>query len=410
MAVLPSHKNALVLLREFKNNLTRSTGITNFDFDSKSRSIIDALTEESLQARRDSVSAFESLQISTATGRDLDQLGISIGLERLQPTFAVSTSVENNIMFFTASINFGAINGGLDITIPAGTVIFSAPNNNELGATIQFKTTSETLLSSGDSVGYASVKAVSSGSGSNVGAAVLQQHNFGSYVDAANNTLKVINTYPILTGRDPETDQQYRYRLTTYYSSLLQTNEAKIRLTALQVPGVVDIKLIPGYFGIGTAGVLVLGAENQSTPSLVRDVQYKLVQLKAPGLQVEASAAVEVSFDFELRVKASRSLTDAEQRRVKSDIRRVILIYMSAVSIGGTLDFDLIARQIQLQTNNLLSLKLTRDQEFFFKAVYQRKGLANSSASERELLAQTRVSLNEDEFATLGTLDIVFAE
>lgn len=410
MPLLPTTKNPVSILKGFRNEIVTKTGITNFDRDSKARAILDPLTREHLDYQEQLVAAFDANFLSSARGDDLDRLGVALQEPRRQITFADSDSSELNVAFVVETGTFGDINGAASISITAGTVVKSVPNNNELGREIEYTVTEAATLAAGSSVGFVSVRAVVSGTGSNVGAGVLTQHDFTSYVDAANNSLKVVNYYPILNGRDRETDDQYRARLANKYNSLISNNETKIKLTAVQVPGVVGIKTISGYFGIGTVGVIVLGAENQSSPALVEAVQFRLNQMQGPGLTCTAVPATEVSIDIELELKPTRTLSETEKRRIRNEVKRIAALYFAGLSIGETVSLDSLATQIKTACAGLATIPLTQSRVALFKSVYLRKSFSNSALSERALVIKKTVSMDEDEYGALGSLDITFVE
>lgn len=408
MPIIPSHKNPLLLLRSFRDELEARTNITNFDRDSKARAFSDAFIDDMLAGREDLVNAFYSMQIANAVDAQLDQIGEDLGLPRLQPTFANALSVEQNVAFYVDSTNFGTINGGSPITVPGGTRIESLPNQNELNTRISFELLEDVLLPAADSLKYVAVRATTIGTGYNVGAEVLRSHTFTGYTDVGSNSLKVVNFYPILNGRNRETDEHYKYRLSQYYNTLFQANDARIRLRALEVPGVREVKIIPGYYGIGTAGVVVLGPENQSNSRLVNGVQEQLRQLAGPGQELLALGATQVLFDFELDVRLSILPTISEQARITAQIQRGILAYFRKLPIGGTVNLDDLVGSIQRITSGVVSLSGT-SKDKFFKRVFLRRAQPGFISDDRELLIANTVTLLNDQFGVLGTLEVSYS-
>lgn len=409
MAIIPSQRNPLVILRGFRNEFQSRTGLTNFDRDSKTRAIADTLTEEILTGRQEMTNAFYSNQLSNAGGKDLDRMGESLGIPRRDSKFANVSPEELSLAMYVDTGTFGTINGAADIIVPASTTIYSRPNNNELGTTVNYVTTVDVTLPAALALGYINARAQTIGAGHNVGGSVLQNHGFTGYVDAVNNSLRVINFFPIINGRDKETDDLYRFRISQHYNRLMQNNNARIQLTALTVPGVLDVRTISGFYGIGTAGAIVMGAEGQSNPRLIQGVQDRLLRSRGPGLAMQATPATQVYFDLQLDARTTTNLTPARQSAVRGQVRRTCLNYFRSASGSRSVFLPDLARQIQKDAGTLLALGSPGQEDRLFRRAYIRKGLAGGATSERQRLISSSVLLELDEFADLGTLEINFA-
>lgn len=406
MAVLPTPKNAISILKAFRDEIKNRTAINSFGADSKARILSDVLTDEILQAREEMTNAFFANQLSNATGEDLTAIGTGMGVPRLEQTFAEADEVESNIAFYVESGTFGAINSGADIVVPAGTTISSTPNNNELGLSINFILSKTYTLSASSTITFVTARAETSGAGHNIGAGVLRTHNFTNYADAANDSLKVINFFPILNGRNPETDAAYRFRLTQHYNRLIQNNNTRIQLTSLLIPGTVDTRIIPGYFGIGTVGVVVLGPENQSNDRLIASVQARLDSIKGPGLDIIAVPAVQVVVDLEIQLKTAASLNKREQNASTNAVKQTINQFFRSVSIGSSIDFDALAEHIRANIGTSVQLEPIGDRFKIFKSIFIRKGLSTTVPDERRQVITSLLPLEEDEYATLGDLTV----
>lgn len=408
MAITPSQKNGVTILRDLRDKLTQRTNVNNFDHDSKSRAISDAFTKEMVDVRQQSIQATEANQLSNSTGESLVQFGNSRGVPKRGNTFAAVSEAELSLAFYVESGTFGAINSAASIVVPEGTVVFTSPNNNELGATIRYRTTQSFTLDAAAALHYVSARAETSGDIANVGQGVLRNHEFTGYTDAANNSLKVINFYPILNGRRLEGDDQYRFRISQNYNRLHQNSDARILLTSLEVPGVLQVKPITGFFGIGTVGVVVLGADNQSNQSLVEQVQIRLNRFKGPAGFMQAIPATQSVFDLELEVKTSRAVNQQEQARLRAQIRRATTNYFRSIGLAGMVRFDALAKAIQTSTKGLVRLGAVGTESKLFKKIYVRRGFSNGVYSEREQIIANIHLLEEDEFADLGELDVAF--
>ncbi len=409
MATPPDTKSANQILRNFRARMEERTGITNYDSDTKMGALIDVVIDEVVESRNQSIQAYYNQQLTRAKGRFLDRIGQNLGLPRFEATKGVSATSEQNVAFYVASGVFGDINGGGSFVIPAGTVIFSNSNQNELGTVVEYETTASATCPAAGSIVYTSVRAKISGSAYNVGEGVLQNHLFTGYTLSSSNALKVINFYSILSGQNVEGDERYRFRLSKNYDRLISSNDTKLKLTAVSVPGVIDVKVIKNYFGIGTAGAIVLCADFTSSSAILNAVQNNLDQLSGPGLKVLATAATRVSIDLEIEVEPSRQLTSAEKRNTESGIKAAAANYLRSVGIAGTMNVSDLAAAIRRSATSVFKIGKTSDNSFnVFSKIYVRRGFASGFSSEKELLIGNSLVLENEEFSDLGTLSISY--
>jgi len=234
----------------------------------------------------------------------------------------------------------------------------------------------------------------------------MRNHNFTNYV--AGTGLKVVNFYSLLNGRAQENDRNYRFRLSRYYDTLATSNFTKLHLTALRVPGVLDTRIFSGLFGIGTVGVVILGAENQSNPALVRAVQARMNDLSGPGMEISTTAATAVYFDLEMEVKALRALSSAEKRQVEATMKRALRNHFRSAVINSSIALLQAAKEVQTYTQGSVRLTSLGKPSDIFKTVYIRRGPSGGVATERDLLENGSYSMDQDEFADLGALTVTY--
>lgn len=401
------HKNSIAVLKTIKDDLQTSTGITAVDKDSKARVLADVFVEEMLDLRQDQQAAEYANQVSNAKGKDLDALGESRGVPRKRISRARSTKAEQNFMFYVDSGTFGDINGAASITIPDGTVVDSVANANELGSRIEFRTVGIHVLANSSALAFISVEGVELGPINNVGALVIRTHRFTNYTDYSSRSLKVLNTYPVINGRAEEVDEVYRYRILQHYNRVLQNSNTRLQLQSLDVPGVLNSKVEPGYFGIGTAAVIVTGPEWITTGSVLEAVQAKLEETRTPGMDAIAVGATEVRFDFRIELRLSRTLTEQEKSRLKAEVNRILLKYFRKSSLGSTIDFEQILRYVQKNVSPVVSFQDTASDRVF-KRIFVRRGYSSDALDERDRVLGTSYILGSNEFGALGELDFRF--
>ena len=408
MAKLPRLQSDAKLAKSIKTGLTERAGITHWAYDSMGRVLSDAFLKEVGESHAEQRRAFSSIQVGTASGQDLDDLGMQIaGLRRGSATFAKSEYTDLSVYFYVPVGTFGDINGGEGIYIPKGTELTSRPDSTGK-VDIIYMTTRDYYLSANDKIQYCSVRARTMGSGHNVAENVLQYHNV-PYAQVAFKGLKCNNYYPILSGQDPESDTAFRYRITQKIPSMVQNNLANIRMAGLTIPGVKNVKVIDAYFGVGTAGVIVFGAGRETNSSLTTAMQRKLNSIQGPGSKLIAVAGSKVTFDFDLRLVTVRELNEAERKTLERGLKRSFTNAIKDQEFSGTINLNIVASRIFKENPKIARLIPGPDGIPFFEAVYLRRSWSTSAAEvERRKLITSKINISDHEHCSLGTLSIKY--
>ena len=404
MATIPKIVNIGRLTNNFRDSLERRAGITNFNSDSVARSLYLPLVNELGRINNENRRAFQAIQIESATGSDLDTIAKAHGITRLSPTFSQTEDNEKNFIFF-ADTTFGGINNGNDITIPAGTKV-TIPNT--IANNVVYETVSSATLQAAAQMQVVTVRSLSAGSESNVGSGVLRQHDFTNYVDSSSASLQCTNVYPIVSGRDLESDDSLRFRVTNNYASIVRDSENTLFLRALEVPGVLNLKVLPNYYGIGTIGVFIFGPNGVVSQSILSEVNRKLGVVKPPGTRIIATAGISVHVDVEINVTLNTEINAVKQLRIENSIRRAVSNHFSNGSIDRLSTNEL--RTVILNSNNDIRNVLARDgSNNVFKSIYIRRAYGEGgAASERFQLDSSVLSIEEYEYLTAGTISVIF--
>lgn len=403
MAITPNTKNTIRVLENFRSNLTTRTGINNFDNLSKAKAVTDVLTNEIMTLRQDIAAAFKALQYGVATGKDLVYLGRQINMLPFDISKASVLASESSVAFYVSSGTFGDINAAADIVVPAGTQIFSVESANDSGNKIVYQTIETVTLFADQSLQYVAAEATVFGKVGNVNRGVLRTHSFTGI--ASPNLLKVVNFFPILNGEDEESEESYRYRLVKHFETLLSVNKANIELSSLNVPGVKNLSIQPGYFGIGTMVAVPLGLEKQVNDRMITGVQQQLNSIRPPGALFQAIEPISVVFDFVFKVKSVDKLSTLDKQNIKNQIYSSILNYFRFQSLGGVVDL------ISLKTALLLvfnSKRLKSDQANLFDKVWVTRSYGLSENTAKDLFLNNVYQLQPIEYGTLGTVEVEY--
>lgn len=272
--------------------------------------------------------------LENASGENLDRLSYSLygnSISRISSRYAKSLKEEKNVEFTVeGNGTFGTINNGNDIIVPKGTRI--APNNlfDSLNNII-YQTLEDVILYKNDNYAFVSIIAMSPGKDFNVAQNSLIRHNFKNYAQFDLNKLLINNRFPILNGSNKEEDRFFLARIKNHISTLRMNSFDNITFESYKVPGLLDIRIIDSYYGIGTTGIVVFGAGQQSTEELARIVKQRLLETTRAGSKFYVITPIYCYIDFELTIKVSSNMSDSNKNNLKNRILNYLQLKFSNI-------------------------------------------------------------------------------
>lgn len=396
-----------------------STGIRNklgsvySGRDSTINAITEAVGTEIINLRRESEREFDSRQLSNASGEDLNSLAFELyRLERTPQAFAKVLAREKNLYFYVDVGTFGEINSGAAINLTKGTLI--STERAFTSADLVYQITEDYTLQAGSSFGYCSARALNPGAYANVSQEAIQHHDFADYTDIANNTLRVLNKFPIINGRDIESDASLRYRTANYFTGITNKNHDAINLTSIGVPGIKEVRLIPGYLGIGTLAVVAFGQGRELTKNVAALLEDRIAELSSPGQSIKVVSGITVYFDFKLKVYIKPKLSEIEKALIKTDIKRDIANLIKSHEFSNYLDFQAISNIVlrNMSGNNILGFATnsTNNNSIFEEVFIRKTDQFDEFPSEKESLASPNYSIGRDERISFGEIIVNLEE
>lgn len=336
------------ILSRSLDRLSQNTNITQLAPGAKARFILETLAEEQgeqfITFDENLMQAF----IKYANGRMLDFFGDMLNNPRREATHAEDET--DNFMFYVTTGTFGDINGDTNFVIPAGTIVSTIPYDSamitpgiEEQPIIEYTTTQAVTCRSDESFVYVPVRASVEGTNSSVPRNVLKQHNYARYLQSEKALLKCINRYDIDTGEDRETDEAYRYRLQNLFRARSLAIPPAIRLAALSVPGVSDIKEVVCEQGPGTFSIYIKSVTPTVSPKLLNEVSANVGSVTAEGIRGYILAPETIGLEFVANVTWSQKATAAERSSGYVAMREAVERELNRTQIGQQISFlDLI--------------------------------------------------------------------
>lgn len=319
-------KTASQLYLDLQNRF-KDIGISSETPDSFVNILNEFITDELYTLSGEFNSKLGEYSLYTAEGEALDRLADeTYGMQRFGQAKA---SISQGILFGNTSNS--------PVTIEAGTLLSTGNVFNE--SETVYETTEPVTVAPG-ATGLTSAVAVQSGFEHNVDKDALSNHNLG------NSSITVRNLYAVVNGRDVETDTNFRARLLSYLPSATSNNLEWLRLNLLEVPGVLNIKFIQGYNGLGTMGVFATTAGNKTNNELQRLIESRIQEIRTPGDKIVYNKGFTRRFDITIDLVNDRSYSATEIDQLKFSIRSLIGEEFVRAKTRNTVNFNTIETRI----------------------------------------------------------------
>jgi hypothetical protein len=328
----------------------QATGITQTSPGGKARAFSDAVGNEIGGLESRSFAALGQTLLPYATGDNLDFIGEMFGVPRIQAQTGSSPVSDNNFVFYVQSGNFGNINSGNSITVPAGTLLSTA---SAYGPT--YTTNNPILLpSSSNSVPF-SATSTTDGSFGNVLPNAITNHNFQGYTNFRYGSLLVTNNYGVVTGVDEEDDTDYRYRINLKISSKNGAAESDLRLAILLVPGIQNVVFVRQA---GTYLCYVYATSPTVPTSVMQLVQAQMNTVTAWPLVGTAVQPDLVGISLSTTVTFVSGATESQQSAAIANAQTAAANYINNLDSadGQTFVINQLAAQIEDADPNILDI------------------------------------------------------
>lgn len=351
--------------------LIRNTGITYFSDGSIARALVEANNLEIDRLQQYVTEVFQNAFLSTASGIYLDMWGNTLGIPRLLPLQAETFVEDGAVRFYVTSGTLGSRlpdpnNSGQGF-IAAGTII--SDSNGE----VEFTVTEDVSFPINSRSVNVPIRASQTGKAFNVGANRLTVHNLPT------SEVKVTNDIAVTSGRDIESDEEYRFRLSRALTSKYGSNTTAIELAAITSPGVSQVNLLEYARGAGTFDVLLIPQGNKITESIKDAARNSISQVAAYGVSFEVREPEYVLFKVTLQLIFNSSVGEAEKERLRAQVQTSLLAYIAEIPLGG----ELIINQLRAASLISPSIKDIKILELYINC--RPKTLRNYRLKEDEL-------------------------
>lgn len=313
-------------------DLAQNTNITRLSPGSKARALLESFGRRHEEIYQTFDLNLARAFVSSAPGQYLELIGELVGLTRAS-SVAASTSEEMETIQLTVDGGgtFGSINNNQDIVLPKGKVIFStkASSNGIVYILDQNK-----VLRASATEDFCSATAAQPGSFSNVGSHSLVFHNFTTYSDYLNNSLKVTNLHAITSGKNFESDENFRFRIINRTLEAEAGNETALRLAALSTPGVADVLMVKHYRGIGTFGVIIKSITPTVSDTLITSVRANITNVACFGELPFVFGPKETGLSLKTTIHYKSRISEDDMEFIEDALESLIKNHVNSLDLG----------------------------------------------------------------------------
>ena len=324
-----TRKNFSDSVQDSVRYLIKNTDITYFSDGSIAKALVETNNLEVSRIQQYVTGVFQNAFLSSTTGIYLDMWGETLGLPRIKDRRATALIQDGAVRFYVSNGTLGSRlpnpdNSGLGL-IQSGVSITTASN------TVEYKVTEAVTFPVNTRSVFVPVTAQGSGTDYNVGANQLTVHNLNK------SEVKVTNDIAIVTGKDVESDEEYRFRLSRAMTSRYGSNLAAVEVAAVSNPGVARAELLQYARGAGTFDVLLIPQGNRVTVSTRENTRRAIEQVAAYGVSFEVREPEYVPVRISLQLVFNNNVTEAERISLRAQVQSSILQYIASIPLGGEL-------------------------------------------------------------------------
>ena len=289
------------LNRESFEYLARETLVTNLAPGGVARGLVET-------TNRQIADLYDALEIvstqvypSLAQGAFLDLLGELVGVTRRSELSATVVADDQALRFYVESGTLGQYlphpSDAKLGQIPAATTVTSRDGS------IQFTVDTAHDFPVNSREAYVGARTSARGSGGNVGRGDLINHSLGV------SAVLVTNVSSITTGRDVEGDEAFRSRISNSVLASQSSNETAVRMATLSIPGVADVRLLPGVAGAGSFRAMLIPVGNRVPVQVLQETRQRIRNIAAYGVRVFVEEPIYVPISLTMKLSLERDAT-----------------------------------------------------------------------------------------------------
>jgi uncharacterized phage protein gp47/JayE len=337
------------ILNQMLQSLQKNSGITAVHPGAIARAFAEAIAVEVgdlYQALKFSV---DQTSLSTAKGRALDLIGELYSVRRRN----ISAESEQdrssyNIEFYISTPQ------AFDIVITKDTLVFNDVTSFSTNQ-YEYKLVEQVVIIAGTTRVFGRVIPNFESNDFTASVATLVKHNFSS----PDGTLVFCsNPKDVYSMMNMESDDLFRLRISrSIKESSYGTNES-LRLNALGIAGVRDVRVRESSYGLGSCDVIVVPESQRVDAALVQNVLQTLSVKKPVGIKLNIRMAERVAINVAVNIVVPSGVSQQVLTAVEAQASLFVKRYLNSMTIGSTMSFGDIESQIRSSSDFIKSVNI----------------------------------------------------
>jgi uncharacterized phage protein gp47/JayE len=337
------------ILNQMLQSLQKNSGITAVHPGAIARAFAEAIAVEVgdlYQALKFSV---DQTSLSTAKGRALDLIGELYSVRRRN----ISAESEQdrssyNIEFYISTPQ------AFDIVITKDTLVFNDVTSFSTNQ-YEYKLVEQVVIIAGTTRVFGRVIPNFESNDFTASVATLVKHNFSS----PDGTLVFCsNPKDVYSMMNMESDDLFRLRISrSIKESSYGTNES-LRLNALGIAGVRDVRVRESSYGLGSCDVIVVPESQRVDAALVQNVLQTLSVKKPVGIKLNIRMAERVAINVAVNIVVPSGVSQQVLTAVEAQASLFVKRYLNSMTIGSAMSFGDIESQIRSSSDFIKSVNI----------------------------------------------------
>ena len=337
------------ILTQIIQSLQNNAGITATHPGAIARAFAEALAVEIGDLYEALKFAVDQSSLSTAKGRALDLIGELYSIRRR--SIAVEAEQDRasyNIEFYISSAQAS------DILIPQGTLVYNDVTSFSTKQ-YQYKLVDDVIILAGTNRVYGRLMANFEGNDFTASVGTLTKHNF---VSTDGTLVFCSNPKEVYSMMNMESDDLYRLRISrAIKESSYGTNES-MRLSALGISGVRDVRVRESSYGLGSCDIVVVPEAQRIDAGLVNNILTILSSKKPVGIKLNVRIADRVPVNVAVSIVLPVGLSQAVVTSIETQASLFIKRYLNSMTIGSSISFGDIESQIRASSDFIKSVNI----------------------------------------------------
>lgn len=316
------------ILSKVLSSLQQNAGVTATYPGSVARALAEAMAIEIGDLYEAIKFNVEQTSLSTASGRSLDLIGDLYGVFRR----SVSEDLQQERASFNISFSISAPHSS-NISIPKDTLVYNDVTDFST-VQYQYKLVDNVSIIAGTTRAFGRVIPNFTSSNFTASKGTLTKHNFiapGGIIVYCTNTKEVYSMINM------ESDDMYRKRIVkTIKSNSFGTAES-LRMRALGVQGVRDVRVRESSYGLGSCDIIVVPESQRISPNLVNSIFESLAEAKPVGIKLNVRMAERAPVTLAVSLSIPSGVNGATVSAIENQATLFLKSYLNSKTIGDSI-------------------------------------------------------------------------